>query len=123
MACDKRLSTGHRPTHDACFAEPGSRVAPASADPRERQPQLFRELPDLVLPVVNQIAARLGVLLLDERIANRPHSSADPVACVGDGNLGPVADQVAGRHQAGQPRADDKDLDAVQGSAHCCSTR
>ena len=54
-------AAGRRPAHDAGLAGGiGPRVAEAAAqDPRELQPQLFRELLNLVLPLVNQIAARL----------------------------------------------------------------
>ena len=91
----------------------GPRVAEAAAqNPRQLQAQLLRELPNLVLRLVDQIAARFGVLLLDERIANRPDAAAEPAARVDDGDLGAVADQIARRGQAGEPGADDEDLDA-----------
>ena len=78
----------------------GADVAEAAAqDARQLQPELAGQLADLVLLLVDHVAAGLGVLPLGEAVADRPDPAADAVARVDDGDGG------AGGENRAPPRA------------------
>ena len=44
-----------------------------------------------MLGLVDHVAAGLGVLIVGEPIANRPHPAANAVACIDDRDVAPAA--------------------------------
>jgi len=66
------------------------------------------------LILVDQIAARFGVLLVDETVADGPDAAADAVARVGDGHGSAHRSQVAGRGQPRESSAGDEHGHAVE---------
>ena len=59
----------------------GAHVAEAAAqNPRQLETELAGQLADLVLLLVDEVAAGLGVLALGEAVADRPDAAADAVA-------------------------------------------
>ena|SRR5438552_1552445 len=100
------------------------RVAEAAPqDARERQAQLPGEIPDFVLPIVDQVAAGFTVLTFSERLADGQHAPADAVPGIDDGDLCAAEEEIAGGGETGEPRADDEHLNASEIAGHICSTR
>ena len=90
-------------------------VAKAAAqDPRELQPDCFGEAPDLVLRVVDQVAAGFGVLVLGKAVPNRPHASAHAIARVDDGDGSAARREVARRRQSRQSGAGHQHGNTIQ---------
>jgi len=62
---------------------------------------IIKLVSDLLLVLIDQVAARFGVLAVDEPVANRPDAAANPAARVDDGHVGAVHHQIA---RGGEPR-------------------
>ena len=93
----------------------GPRVAEAAGqDARQLQAQLFGERADLVLALVDQIAARFRVLAVGEPVANRPHAAAETAARVDDGDVGAVEHEIVRGGESGQAGAGHEHADAAQ---------
>ena len=86
----------------------------AAQDARQLQPDVVGEAADLLLRLVDQIAARFGVLLFGEPVANRPDASADAVARVDDGDRCAARGEIARGGEACESGARDEHRHAVQ---------
>ena len=81
-------------------------VAEAAAqDARQLQPELAGERPDLVLRLVDHVAAGFGVLALGEAVADRPHAAADAVARLDHRDVGAFVQQIACGGETGKSSA------------------
>ena len=67
-----------------------------------------------MLVLVDHVAAGLGVLPVDEAVANRPDAAADPVARLDDGDGRAHRGEVARGHQSREAGAGHQDRGTVQ---------
>ena len=91
-------------------------VAEAIAqDPGERQSQLAGQLADLLLRLVDHVAAGFGVLAVGEAVADRPDAAAHAVARLDDGHGRAHGREVVGGGQPREAGAGDEDRHAGEG--------
>ena len=111
---------------------PARSVGPHVAKPVRQNPhQLEAELVDqrsqLMMLVVDHVAARFGVLPLDEAIADGPDASADAVPRLHDRDVGAKGGEVVRGGESGESSAGDEDghtREVRHGcSVHCMGNR
>src|SRR5262245_54586052 len=73
---------------------------------------------DLVLVLVDHVAAGLGVLRLDESLTCGVNAAADMVARLDEGHGGPPGGEIACRAEAGESAARDQHGNSVEISRH-----
>ena len=80
----------------------------AAQNSRELETQRVGEIPDLVLRLIDHVAARFGVLSVRESVADRPHAPAQALAGLDDRDGRAHGRQVVRRRQAGKAGARDE---------------
>ena len=78
------------------------------------EPELRGEIADLVLFLIDHVAAGLGVLAFGKAVPDCPDASAHAVADVNHGDGGAQRDEIASRGEPGEARARHQHGDAAQ---------
>jgi hypothetical protein len=87
-------------------------------DSRQREAALGRQIANLVLLLVDHVAAGFRVLVLDEAFADRPDASADTIAAVDHRHGRAERRQIVRRREPREPRASDKHRHATEIVSH-----
>ena len=95
-------------------APPPARVGsveakPVAQDAHRLQAQLSREREDVLLLLLDEVGARLGMLPRREPVAQRPHPPADAIARLDDGDGRAAGLERPCRRQSRQPGSRDDD--------------